>query len=105
MNIHFYSEDDIRTQPPFDIDGEEYKFAFIADVPGESPDVLGDYDNHLLATRLERFGAVGSDDRLDCESCCFYIYFRTKQAGFNFITKLNAYLSQKAQLLREAATF
>lgn len=109
MNIHFYNESDIRTlstpKEYITIDGESYPFEFIADVPGDNPDVLGDYDNQVLADRLERFGAVGKDDRLDCEMCCFYIYFRTKEDGLKFIKKLNEYLSQKASLLLDAAAF
>ena len=105
MNIHFYNEEDLRAQPPMSIDGETYHFAFIGDVPGDNPDTLGDYDNHLLASRLERFGAVGKEDRLDCEACCFYIYFRTKSAGLLFVEKLNSYLNKKACLLREAMAF
>jgi len=105
MNIHFYNEEDIRTQPSLLIDGDTYDFMFVGDVPGDNPDVLGEYDNHILADRLERFGAVGKDDRLDCEACCFYIYFRTKNSGLEFVEKLNEYLSQKAKLMREAEAF
>ena len=79
-----------------------YGFTFMADVPGDNPDVLGEYDNHILADKLTRFGAVGDNDRLDCETCCFYMYFQQKVDGIAFIKKLNAYLSQKARLLREA---
>jgi len=106
MNIHFYQENDIRlSSESNNIDGKEYPFTFIADVPGDNPDVLGDYDNHVLADRLTRFGALGEDDRLDCESCCFYAFFAHKVDGLAFIERLNSYLSQKSRLLREAEAF
>jgi hypothetical protein len=108
VNVHFYSEDDIRHHEASEvtvIDGKSYAFSFIADVPGDNPDVLGDYDNRVLADRLTRFGALGKDDRLDCEICCFYAYFRRNTDGLAFLRKLNAYLSQKSRLIREANAF
>jgi hypothetical protein len=108
VNIHFYTEDDVQTprgEDAISVDGELYPFEFIADIPSDNPGALGDYDNLQVADRLERFGAVGKDDRLDCESCCFYIYFKTKKDGLTFIKKLNDYLSQKARLIRDAAVF
>ena len=105
MNIHLYSEDDIRSEKNVEIDGESYPFSFVADVPGDNPDVLGEYDNHALADRLTRFKAMGEEDRLDCESCCFYAHFRRKQDGLSFVKKLNAYISQKSRLIREANAF
>lgn len=106
MNIHFYQEDDLRTNgEPRVIDGDSYYYKFMADVPGDNPDVLGEYDNHVLADRLTRFGALGEGDRLDCETCCFYAYFQHKTDGLTFIQKLNDYLSRKSKLMREADAF
>lgn len=105
MNIHFYKQDDLRSDQEITIDNQSYPFSFIVDVPGDNPDVLDDYDNHVLADKLALFGAIGEDDKLDCESCCFYIYFKSKSAGMSFIKKLNDYLSQKARLIRQAAAF
>jgi len=105
MDLHLYSGDDLRNSQSLTIDGNEYKFSFIADVPGDNPDVFGEFDNHELADRLQRFKAIGDDDRLDCEMCCFYIYFQRKEDGLAFIQKLNAYISQRSRLLREAEAF
>ena len=105
MNIHFYKQDDIQGNRKVTIDNRSYPFSFIVDVPGDNPDVLEDYDNNVLADKLTLFGAIGRGDKLDCESCCFYIYFKSKGAGLTFIKKLNDYLSQKARLIRQAAAF
>lgn len=106
MKLRFYDESDIQVaNKPYHFDNKTYPFEFIADVPGDNPDVLGDYDNNYLADKLQRFCALGKGDKLDCESSCFYIYFTTKTAGLAFLKKLNAYLSQKSRLLREAESF
>jgi hypothetical protein len=107
VDIHFYNESDVRCEPgqAHSIDGKEYPYSFIADVPGDNPDVLGDYDNNILADRLQEFRAVGGDDRLDCETCCFYAYFLDRPAAVAFIKKLNAYISQKSRLIRAAQAF
>ena len=108
MDVHFYKKDDLRhlgAEEAPTIDGTVYPYAFIADVPGDNPDVLGDYDNHALADRLTQFKAIGPSDRLDCESCCFYAYFQEKEDGVNFVRRLNAYISQKSRLIRAANSF
>jgi len=106
MELKLYSDDDIRKDAvPYTYQGKEYPYSFISDVPGDNPDVLGEFDNHQLADRLTEHKAVTGAVLLDCETCCFYAYFTNLPAARAFIKKLNAYISQKARLIREAHAF
>lgn len=105
ISIKTYGEDDL-TEYTYDT---KFKWQFIADVVGDNGDVFAHDDgwvnNNELGSRLEKLGAVTKGVCLDTESCCFYAYFKTKAAGVAFLKKLNAYLSQKANLLRQAKEF
>lgn len=106
MKLKFYDDTDIvKRDEPFILGGKKHLYEFIRDVPGDNPDVLGDYDNNELAYRLDELGAFTSGTFPDSESCCFYIYFVNLPAARAFIKKLNAYISQKARLIREARAF
>lgn len=88
------------------IHGDGYEVQFIADVAGDNSDLF-DYavTNHDIADKLNELGAVTQGVTLDAESCCFYAYFKTKDAGVAFLKKLSAYLKQKAQLLEKAKSY
>lgn len=102
MEMKLYDEDDLRdtkyrsgTEP----------WEFIADLPGDNPDLFEDLDNHSMVERLREFGAVGADDVTDPEACCTYIYFKKKADGLRFIKKLNKYIIEKATLVEKAQNF
>lgn len=106
MELKLYDDEDIRKEETHvSFDGKKYPYAFIADVPGDNPDVLGEYDNIKLAIRLEEFKAITKGMKLTCEVCCFYGYFESLMIARAFIKKLNAYISQKSRLMREAQAF
>jgi hypothetical protein len=103
--LKVYDHTDIRDECTYD----GHPFEFIADVAGDNP-WLSDLqevavDNHFIADKLRQLGAVEDGVILDCESCCFYAYFRTKHAGVEFLRKLRAWLTQKAHLLEKARAY
>jgi len=106
MNLKLYDETDIQEKPEQQSEsGEAFRFSFVRDLPGDNPDVLGDYNNVELARKLQELGAFGPDDQLDPEVGCFYAYFNTRKDAWEFIRKLNAYVGQKARLLQEAKAY
>jgi hypothetical protein len=105
MQIHLYDDSDIRQGQSYEFGGVEYPYAFIADVPGDNPDTLGDYDNNKLADRLEAADSKVSGAIVDPETCCFYAYFKTMKGAKEFVQKLNQYIMKKSELLRKAVAF
>jgi hypothetical protein len=107
MQIKTYDETDLRELTCTDSQNVKFKYQFIADVAGDNIDVFEDIsiDNNELGTKMWELGAVGARDCLDTESCCFYIYFKTKKDGIAFLKKLSAYLIQKKKLLEEAKAY
>lgn len=100
MNIKTYDDTDLMES-----DKKGFSHEFIVDLPGDNPDTLGDYDCHKIAERLKETGAFSKGDLVAPEWCVFYVYFRSKTDGRAFVKKLNAYIIQKARLLREARAF
>jgi hypothetical protein len=100
MEIKTYDHTDLQD---YQYD-EKFKCSFIADVVGDNPDIFQG-DNNDVADKLKKLGAVGKHDQLDSEGGCFYIYFRTKEAGMAFLKKLSAYIRQKKTLLEKAEAF
>ena len=100
MDVKTYDHTDLRV---YDYD-KKYKFEFIADVAGDNPDVF-EGDNHDVANKLKSLGAIGKEDCLDEESACFYIYFKSREAGVAFLKKLSAYIRQKKALYEKAKAF
>lgn len=103
MKIKTYDEEYLANRSYYT--DSEHKWEFIRDLPGDNPEVLEDLDNHDMHNRLKEFGAYGKNDQPDPEMCCFYIYFKDKNAGRRFIKKLNEYLMQKAALIEKASSF
>ena len=103
MQIKTYDETDLQEYTY----SNEFRHQFIADVVGDNADLFDDVvmDNNELGHKLKELGAIGSNDSLDTESCCFYIYFKTKRDGVSFLKKLTAYLTQKLKLIKEAKEF
>lgn len=101
MEIKTYDHTDLQVMED---NSSKFKFKFIADVAGDNPDVF-DGDNHLVANKLKSLGALGREDGLDEESSCFYIYFKTREAGIAFLKKLSAYIKQKKTLVEKARDF
>jgi hypothetical protein len=103
MQIKTYDESDLQ-EYTYD---KNFKFQFIANVTADNGELFEgeDMDNNQLGNKLTELGAVGKSDSLDTEMCCFYIYFKTKQAGATFLKKLNAYLEQKRKLLQKAKAY
>jgi len=102
MEVHTYSDDDILSTS---YRNGEQPWEFIADIPGDNSDLLGDFDNNMMVDHLKECGAVQDCDVVDPEVCCFYIYFKDKNAGRRFIKGLNNYLLMKAQLFEKARSF
>lgn len=100
MVIKTYDSSDLR---PYTYDAA-YKFEFIADVAGDNPDIF-EGDNHDVADKLKSLGAIGKGDELDEESGCFFIYFKTEEAGIAFLKKLSAYIRQKKNRIEKAKAF
>ena len=103
MQIKTYDESDLQEYTY----NKKFKFQFIANVTADNHELFADtdMDNNQLGEKLEELGAVGKSDSLDTEMCCFYIYFKTKDAGVSFLKKLTAYLEQKRKLLQKAKAF
>jgi hypothetical protein len=103
MEVKTYTDDDLRSTEYRD--GDE-PLEFIADIPGDNPDLLEGMDNHEVRDRLKEFGIMYDGGvRDDCESCCSYYYFKDKATGRRFINKLNQYLLMKAELNEAARNF
>jgi len=103
MNVKTYDYDDLRSTDYRNDD--TYKFEFIADIAGDNADLFDGLDNHEVNVKLKKKGVLSKEDCDDVESCCYYVYFKTKEAGMSFIDKLNGYIAEKAQLIRAAAAF
>jgi hypothetical protein len=104
MEIKIYDHSDLRSTDYRD--DKKYKFEFIADLLGDNPEIFEDCgDNHGVANKLKQLGAFGKGDSPDEEAACFYIYFRDKAAGVNFLKKLSAYIRQKKSLIETAKAF
>lgn len=107
MKVKTYDEDDLRSTDyrRFDSPKLKHKWEFIGDLPGDNPDLFGDWDNYEMTERLREIGALTKDDDADPEYCCSYFYFKDKKTGRRFIKKLNEYLLKKAKLIEEARSF
>jgi hypothetical protein len=102
MEIKTYNHTDLRSIE--NREDNKYLFEFIADVAGDNPDIF-DGDNHEVARKLKSLGAFGKGDCPDEESCLFYIYFKSKKSGIEFIKKLSAYIRQKKSILEKAQAY
>lgn len=106
MEVKTYDETDLRPQDIEDLKKDGFEFSFIEDVAGDNADLFDfETNNHTIANKLKELGAVDKDVLLDCESSCFYAYFKTKKAGVAFVKKLSSYLLQKKSLLEKAKEF
>ena len=101
MVIETYEFEDLRDAP----EGADHRYEFIADLPGDNPDIFRDMDNQQALVRLNERGVLDNEMRPEVEVACFYIYFTTQEAGRRFISKLNGYIINKAKKLEEASEF
>jgi hypothetical protein len=100
MNIKTYDESDLRK-----CDHDGYKYEFIQDVPGDNPDIFGEYDNNEISDRLQEHSVYGKKDVCDPESCILYVYFKDHLSGKSFIKRLNDYITEKAKKVQDAQQF
>lgn len=63
---------------------------------------LESWGNDEIAKALKKAGVITAKDSADPESGCFYVYFRTKKDALAFCRRLNKYLNEKWNRIREA---
>ena len=102
MEMKLYDEGDLRDTK---YRSAKEPWEFIADLPGDNPDLFEDLDNNSLTERLKAYGVIKECDVADPETCCSYVYFVDKRHGLRFIKKLNEYILEKARLLEQSANF
>jgi len=56
-------------------------------------------DNHDVEKRLRKAGVITCKNRTDTEMCALVVNFSTREAGENFIARLNNYLLTFAPIL------
>ena len=107
MEIKTYEDEDLQE---VSVESElatksGFKFMFVADLPGDNPDLFPDLDNKMLTERLKEKGVIDAQMSADPEDCVFYIYFAHREHGRRFISAINHYLLAKAEKLSEAQGF
>ena len=63
------------------------------------------YDNHDVASRLEKAGVIDGTCTNDSESCQMFVNFKSEKDGLAFLDRLNKYLVKKTETVREAAAY
>ena len=105
MEIKTYDDEDLQDYVTAEDDVPRYSYQFIADLPGDNPDLFSTMDNHDMCERLVARGVITPQMTADEESCCFYIYFTCREDGRKFISALNSYLLKKAEKLQDALEY
>jgi hypothetical protein len=82
------------------------QWTFTASMVSTCEPVLDDCDdNHAVADRLKRASVIDSDCEEDSEMCQLFVYFKSQSAAEGFLSRLNAYLLEKARRIHAAANF
>ena len=63
------------------------------------------HDNYEVRDRLISAGVINEKCEEDTESCCMYVYFKTKDDGLAFLARLNKYLVTKTEMLLAALAY